>query len=42
MLTIVETAYFAKLWPQFWSEDERGEFAAFLSKNLTAGDVIPG
>jgi hypothetical protein len=42
MLTVVETAYFSKLWPAFWSEEERGEFAAFIAANPDTGDVIPG
>lgn len=25
MLTIIETPIFTKLWPDYWSEDERGE-----------------
>jgi hypothetical protein len=42
MLTIIESPLFSKLWPDYWSEDERGEFAAFIAGNPTAGDVIPG
>ncbi len=42
LLTVVETDYFAKLWQQFWSEDERGEFAAYLAANPESGDVIQG
>jgi len=42
MRTVVETAYFSKLWPAFWSEEERGEFAAFIAANPDTGDVIPG
>lgn len=41
MFTVVETALFQKLWPIYWREDERGEFAAFLSSNPDAGDVVP-
>lgn len=41
MFTIVETLLFQKLWPQYWTEEERGEFAAFLSANPEAGDVVP-
>jgi hypothetical protein len=40
MLTIVETPTFTRLWPHYWTEDERGEFAAWLSENPEAGDVI--
>ncbi len=42
LLTVVETDYFARLWQQFWSEDERGEFAAYLATNPESGDVIQG
>jgi hypothetical protein len=42
LLTVVETDYFAKLWQQFWSEEERGEFAAYLAANPESGDVIQG
>jgi hypothetical protein len=41
MFTVVETSLFQKLWPVYWSEEERGEFAAFLSCNPEAGDVVP-
>jgi mRNA-degrading endonuclease RelE of RelBE toxin-antitoxin system len=41
MFTVVETSLFQKLWPVYWSEEERGEFAAFLSSNPEAGDVVP-
>lgn len=42
MLTVIESPLFTQLWPDYWAEDERGEFAAFLSLNPMAGDVIPG
>ena len=41
MLTVIETELFQKLWPAYWTEEERGEFASFLSANPTAGDVVP-
>ena len=41
MLTVVETELFQKLWPAYWTEEERGEFASFLSTNPSAGDVVP-
>ena len=28
LLTVVETLLFQRQWPLYWSEDERGEFAA--------------
>ncbi len=42
MLTIIESPLFTKLWPDYWTEDERGEFAAFISNNPEIGDVVPG
>ena len=33
---------FTKLWTDYWSEDERGEFSVWLAENLDAGDVVPG
>ena len=42
MHTIIETPYFSKLWPRYWYEEERAEFAAFLARNPKAGDVITG
>lgn len=42
MLTIVETPTFQRLWPDYWTEDERGEFATWLALTPDAGDVVPG
>jgi hypothetical protein len=41
MLTVIESPLFTKLWPDYWTEEERGEFAAYLASNPDAGDVIP-
>lgn len=41
MLTVVETTLFQKQWPLYWTEDERAEFAVYLSANPNAGDVVP-
>lgn len=41
MFTIVETSLFSKQWPLYWTEDERGEFAAFISTSPDAGVVVP-
>lgn len=41
MFTVVETKLFQTQWPAYWTEEERGEFAAYLSANPDAGDVIP-
>jgi hypothetical protein len=41
MFTIIETPTFSKQWPDYWDEDERGDFVAWLVANPEAGDVIP-
>lgn len=40
MLTVIESPLFQKLWPLYWSEEERGEFAAYIAIEPTAGAVI--
>ena len=40
MLTVIESPLFQKLWPLYWSEEERGEFAAYIASNSTTGAVI--
>jgi hypothetical protein len=42
MLTIIESPLFTKLWPDYWTEEARAEFAAHLAVNPEAGDPIPG
>jgi len=42
MLTVIETPTFSKLWPAYWSEDERGAFAAFIAAHPDEGDVVVG
>lgn len=42
MLTVVETTLFQRQWPYYWTEDERGTFAAYIAEHPTAGDVVPG
>ena len=42
MLTVVESPIFQRLWPRYWEEDERAEFAAFIASNPAAGAVIRG
>ena len=41
MFTVIETLLFQKQWPLYWSEDERGEFAAYLAAFPDAGAVVP-
>ncbi|MCA3799152.1 MAG: type II toxin-antitoxin system RelE/ParE family toxin [Burkholderia sp.] len=42
MLTVVESPIFQKLWPKYWDEDERAEFASFIAHDPEAGAVIRG
>ena len=42
MLTIVESPIFQKLWPIYWDEEERAEFAAYLASQPESGDLIRG
>jgi hypothetical protein len=42
MLTVVETLLFQKQWPLYWTEEERGEFAAYIAESPDAGDLVPG
>jgi hypothetical protein len=42
MLTVVESPIFQKLWPRYWDEDERAEFASFIALNPEAGTVVRG
>lgn len=41
MLTVVETLLFQRQWPLYWSEEERGVFAAYIAEHPMAGDVVP-
>ena len=41
MLTVIETLLFQKQWPLYWTEEERGEFAAYIAESPDAGDVVP-
>ena len=40
-MTVIETPLFQKQWPLYWTEGERGAFAAYLSEQPEAGDVVP-
>ena len=40
MLTVIETRLFQRTWPHYWTEDEGGEFCAFIAENPEAGDVV--
>lgn len=40
MPTIIETPTFQRLWPAYWTEEERAEFAAYLAQSPEAGDVV--
>lgn len=41
MLTVVETLLFQKQWPLYWTEEERGGFAAYIAESPDAGAVVP-
>ena len=40
MFTVVETSIFQKQWPMYWTEDERGVFAAELAVFPGSGFVV--
>ena len=42
MLIVVESPIFQRLWPRYWDEDERAEFASFIASDPEAGSVIRG
>ena len=42
MLTVIETPLFQRQWPLYWTEEERGSFAAYLAEHPDAGDVVSG
>jgi hypothetical protein len=42
MFTVVESPLFQRLWPRYWDEDERAEFAAYIALDPEAGSVIRG
>jgi hypothetical protein len=41
MFTVVETLLFQRQWPLYWTEEERGAFAAYIAEHPAAGDVVP-
>ena len=40
MLTVIETPLFQGLWPNYWTEQERGEFCAHIAAHPEDGDVV--
>jgi hypothetical protein len=42
MFSVVETALFQKQWPHYWTEEERGEFAAYIASTPEAGVIVAG
>lgn len=42
MLTIAETELFTRYASDYWSEDERGEFATWIAEHYDSGDVVRG
>jgi hypothetical protein len=42
VFTVIETSSFSRLCADYWTEEERGTFAAWIAAHPEAGDVIPG
>lgn len=42
MLTVIESPLFSRLWPDYWTPEEYGDFVFWLGLNPEAGDVISG
>ena len=42
MWRVIETRRFSGLAADYWTEDERGAFAAFIASHPEAGNVVPG
>ena len=42
MYTVIETPAFSRLVVDYWSDEEREDFAVFLANNPEFGDVVPG
>jgi hypothetical protein len=42
VLTVIETPTFSRLAADYWTEDERGAFAAFIASHPETGNVVPG
>ena len=40
MLTVVETLHFQRQWSLYWTEEERGQFAAFIARDPLVGVVV--
>ena len=41
LLTVVETSIFRRQWPHYWTEEQRGSFAAYIAEHPFAGEVVP-
>jgi hypothetical protein len=42
MLTVIESPLFSRLRPDYWTDEEYGDFGFWLGLNPDAGDLIPG
>jgi hypothetical protein len=42
VFTVAETPEFSTIWPKYWTEEEFGDFCAYLAQHPEAGDVIKG
>ena len=41
MLTVIETSLFARIWSDYWSQEEHDEFITHLAHQPESGDVVP-
>ncbi len=42
MLTVAETEVFSRYVKDYWTEEDRGEFAVWMAEHYDAGDVVRG
>jgi len=42
LFMVIESPLFNRLWRDYWSDAEHGEFVSFIAGNPEAGDLIPG
>lgn len=41
-LTVIETPLSARIWSDYWSQEEHDEFVVWLAHHPESGDIIPG
>ena len=42
VLTVIKSPIYSNYWPDYWTEDERGDFAAYIATTPDARDPIRG